>query len=162
MYKLGIAIILVIACACGRNPAKDANPDDPSAAQDHAALQITLFSGNTEFFIEHDPPMAGKEAEFLVHVTHLPTYKPYITGTLTILIDGVSVTEEKPERPGIFHIHFKPARAGEFHITYTLVSGGINESVTGHIGIFKDHDGTEHFKACAERVFSFISRKVSP
>jgi len=131
---------MVIACACGRNPASVANLDDPSAAQDHASLQITLFSEATEFFIEHDPPEAGKEAEFLVHVTHLPTYKPYVSGKLTILIDGVSVTEEKPERPGIFHILFIPERAGEFHITYTLISGNIIESVTDHIDIHKDDD----------------------
>jgi cobalt-zinc-cadmium efflux system membrane fusion protein len=140
MYKLGIAILMVITCACGRNPVSDPNQDDQSATDDHGTPQITLFSETTEFFIEHDPPEAGKEAEFLVHVTNLQTYKPYTSGNLTILIDGVSVTAEKPERPGIFHIPFMPKRAGEFDITYTLISGRITESVTDHIDIHQDDE----------------------
>lgn len=136
--------MLVIACACGRNPVSDPHRDDQSATDDHAASQSTLFTETTEFFIEHDPPEAGKEAEFLVHVTHLQTYKPYTSGTLTVLIDGVSVIAENPERPGIFHFPFIPKRAGEFEITYTLISGMISESVTDHIDIHLPQEDQDH------------------
>ncbi len=140
MYKSGIAFLIMIACAYGCNQVPGSRPDDPSSADDHATLQSTLFGETTEFFIEHDPPEAGNETEFHVYLTNLETYKPYLSGSLTILIDGVSVTAEKPESPGIFHISFIPDRAGDFEITYTHTTGSRSESVTDHIDIYQDHD----------------------
>ncbi len=140
---------MVIASACGHNHETDSHNDEESSHED-AAFQSTLFTDNTEFFIEHEPLEQGKESGFLVHVTQLQTYEPCLAGSLTIIIDGVSAVSNEPERPGIFHVSFVPVHAGEFQVTYTLQSGSITESVTDHVHVYKnhqemhEHDGEGH------------------
>ena len=140
MYKIGISIIMVIAFACRHNPEGALIHKNDSPQHSDEAFQSTLFSENTEFFVEYEPLKAAKESEFLVHVTDLQTYKPYASGSITILIDGVSVTSGQPDRAGIFVVHFTPKKAGEFHVTYTLQSGENTETVTDHIDICSDHE----------------------
>jgi len=140
MYKTGIAIaiIAVLASACNSNnrsqQAADANQHTDEASQ------FTLFSDSIEFFIEHEPLEAGKESEFLVHVTHLGTYKPFDTGNLTILIDGVSVTSGQPHHPGIFEVPFTPKKAGALPALYSYQSDLMSESVEGHVHVVQDHE----------------------
>ena len=147
MYKIGISIVMVIAFACRRSPEGALLQEDDSHEHSEEASQSTLFSVNTEFFIEYEPLEAGKESEFLVHVTDLQTYKPYTSGKTTILIDGVSVTSGQPERAGIYVVHFTPKKAGDFHVTYTLQSGENTETVTDHVHIYTDHDDPHQIDA---------------
>lgn len=140
MYKLPSTIILMFACACGQIPDREAFQDHDEEQHQDEAYQSTLFSDHTEFFVEYGPLVVNEESVFLVHVTHLSTYKPYSSGTVTIEMDGSSVRSGEPERPGIFLVPFLPARKGEFMITYTLESGAVKDSVTQHIVVFSDHD----------------------
>ena len=81
MYKLGIILVMVTAFACGgpQQPGADQAHDDHAhgfdASEEHLhdteAIQSTLFSEQTEFFIEYEPLEAGRESAFLVHVTDL-------------------------------------------------------------------------------------------
>ena len=139
MYKFGITILMVLACACGNKPDEASLLQDDSHQHSDEAIQFTLFAESTEFFIEYEPLEAGKESEFLVHVTDLRTYKPYLSGSLTVLMDGLSVTSGKPHRPGIFEIPLIPRKGGEYDITFTLNSGAFTESVKEHVHIVRDH-----------------------
>jgi RND family efflux transporter MFP subunit len=94
------------------------------------AIQITLFTIDTEFFIEHPDLVHGEKAEILVHVTNLDTYKPYLTGNLTVQIGELSVQSGGPDRPGIFIVPLTPAEEGDFEIIYTLRSGEIRSVVS--------------------------------
>jgi len=138
MYRYTIALTLLMAWGCQQNP----KPSKPSEVhdQEHSGegSQYTLFSGNTEFFIEHGFPEEGEEFEFLVHVTRLDTYKPYTSGSLTIEMDGVMVTSGGPDQPGIFRIPFIPRKAGAFDLKVSLYSGESAESVSGQIHV-ADH-----------------------
>ncbi len=162
MYKIGIAIMVVIACACGRGTESDLHQHEESLQHEDAVSQSTLFTDNTEFFIEHEPLEQGKESGFLVHVTQLQTYEPCMTGSLTILIDGVSAVSSEPERPGIFHVPFVPRQAGEFLVKYTLHSGTITESVTDYLHVYQDHqDGPDHAEdAVAEGEIVFLKEQA--
>ena len=139
MYKFGIAILMVIVYSCGNHP--DGTSLHPDEANQHSdeTTQTTLFTDSIEFFIEYEPLEAGEVSEFLVHVTDLRTYKPYLSGSLTVLMDGLSVTSGKPHRPGIFEIPLIPRKGGEYDIIFTLNSGAITESVEDHVHIARDH-----------------------
>lgn len=140
MNKLLLAIpLLALAMACNRS--SGAKSAQEAATHQHAGegSQYTLFSNNLEFFIGHEPLLAGVEGEFLVHLTWLDTYKPCSTGNVTILIDGVSVTSGQPLSPGFFTVPFTPKKGGAFHAEYKYKSGEENEEVGGHVHIFADH-----------------------
>jgi len=129
---------MMSACSGGLKKASD--PSDHSHQHSSSNSQYTLFSDSLEFFIEHEPLEAGEESQFLVHVTDLPSYKPCLAGHVTISIDGVSVTSGQPVTPGIFNIPFIPKNGGEYPCTYTFETGASNETVTGHVHIYADHD----------------------
>ena len=54
MYKTGITILMVLACACGRNPESDLHQHEESLQQEethqheNTSSQSTLFTDNTE------------------------------------------------------------------------------------------------------------------
>ena len=139
MYKFRIAILMVLACGCGNSPDGTSMQQDDFHQQSNETSQTTLFSESTEFFIEYGSLEAGEKSEFLVHVTDLRTYKPYLSGKVTVLLDGVSVTSGQPHEPGIFEIPFVPRKGGEYEVTFTLNSGASVESVRDHIHIVQDH-----------------------
>jgi RND family efflux transporter MFP subunit len=159
MYKLGIILVMATAFACGgpQQPGTDrtqgahTHGDDGHNNQAHGAdvrdghlhdteaIQSTLFSEQTEFFIEYEPLEAGKESAFLVHVTNLQSYRPYTAGSLTITAGGQQVTAEAPARPGIFEVPFVPKSTGKQTISYTLQSGELKTSVSTHAFVSAHH-----------------------
>ena len=140
MYKVIIISLLVLITACNKQPNSRSGQADSTHQHADEGLQYTLFSEQFEFFIEHPPLEAGKEAEFLVHLTDLLTYKPCSTGHVTILIDGISVTSGEPSTPGIFRIPFVPNKEGAFHAEFIYKKDGIPHAVEEHVHVYKDHD----------------------
>jgi RND family efflux transporter MFP subunit len=154
MYKYGIILVMATAFACrgpqhpGANRTKSGHTHgghthDSEAHSDHLhdteAIQSTLFSEQTEFFIEYEPLEVGRESAFLVHVTDLQTYRPYTAGSLTITAAGQQVTADAPARPGIFEVLFVPKSTGNQTITYTLQSGELKTSVSTHAFVSAHH-----------------------
>ena len=139
MYKVLIISFLVLFTACSIPSHEDAGQQESSHQHAEEGSQHTLYSDHYEFFIEHPPLVAGEEAVFLVHLTDLSTYKPCLTGNVTIHIDGVSVTSGGPSTPGIFMIPLVPKKAGAFHAVFSYADESIFQSVEEHPQIFMDH-----------------------
>ncbi len=144
MYRYTIALTLLMAWGCQQNSQNSSQADVDDHGHSGENSQFTLFSGNTEFFIEHELLEAGEESEFLVHLTHLDSYKPYTSGSVSIQIDGVSVTSDGPDRPGIFLVPFTPKKAGAFDLKVSILSEGTEESVSAHIHV-EDHEGADAY-----------------
>ncbi len=106
MYRYTIAMTLLMAWGCQQNPNMSGQADADDHGLSGEPSQLTLFSENTEFFIEHEPLEAGEESEFMVHLTHLDTYKPYTSGSVSLEIDGLSAGSEEAHQPGIFLCFF--------------------------------------------------------
>ena len=106
-------------------------PGGEVGSHEEETIQHTLFSPETEFYIEHPALIAGEEAGFLVHVTRLDSYRPYQAGTLTLRMGDWTLRLTEPDRPGIFTASFIPGEEGEFELQYTLQSGEVN-SVVSH------------------------------
>jgi RND family efflux transporter MFP subunit len=127
MNKIGIAMITIVAFinGCGNVSKNAVEPGDHEEA-----IQFTLFTGEFEFYIEHEPLEPGEESEFLIHVTHLDTYQPLLAGTLVVKMGRVEVRSGHPDRPGIFVVSLTPDDAGEVDVLYTLQSGEIMSEVS--------------------------------
>jgi RND family efflux transporter MFP subunit len=139
MYKSVTVLLLITVLALGCNTGQKSKQSAENHQHVDEVSQYTLFSEHLEFFIEHEPLEAGKESNFLVHLTSLNTYKPIETGHISIHIDGVSVTSGLPQEPGIFKVPFMPKKAGAFHASYSYQSEEFNESAEEHVHIYQDH-----------------------
>jgi len=147
MFKYTIALSLLLVWGCQQNSENSRQADVHDHGLDEEAAQHTLFTENVEFFIEHEALEAGKESEFLVHVTDLRSYKPYNSGSVTVEIDGVSASTDHAHRPGIFHVPFMPKKAGAFHLNVSILSEGSEESVSGHIHVENHEEEDAHAAA---------------
>jgi len=135
-----IAITLVASCSrtarTGEEVGPGVTPEEP--------VQLTLFSEDTEFFLEYDPPTAGTESGFLVHVTNLDTYKPYPGPTLTVEMDGDPVWNGEPDNPGIFRLSLTPEHPGEHTVKLLLEAGPQFDSTEFHMEVRRAGDAGDH------------------
>jgi membrane fusion protein, heavy metal efflux system len=142
MYKFAFIALLLMACSCNHNPVGESDREAESHEQEGTSLKYTLFSDHFEFYIEHESLEAGEKGEFLVHLTDLSSYKPCLSGSVTILIKGHSVTSEEPSEPGIFTVPFIPENEGSFEAEFKYHDGTLEESVSAHVEVFPPHEGT--------------------
>jgi RND family efflux transporter MFP subunit len=148
MYKYIIALALLLASGCQHHQEPVERLD--THVHGDELTQHTLFSHNTEFFIEHGALHSGEESEFLVHATRLDSYKPYTSGMVTLSINGISQSADCPGQPGIFHITMTPGTVGAFDLHISLHTQDRIESCTVQVNVEgheedqpEDHDA-EH------------------
>ena len=173
MFKYGLFFLIGIVSSCGGHPDSHLHEDE---AQPHQAITYssTLFTDSTEFFIEYEALIKQEESHFLIYVTRLQSYKPYHSGKLSIQISGHKVEADRPERPGIFELHFTPESEGIFQITYELKTDDLLESVKDSILVIGDHEdadelededdlpGEIHFLKEQAWNSSFMVRRIDP
>jgi cobalt-zinc-cadmium efflux system membrane fusion protein len=145
-----LSSIFIFISACNRN-----NPNQKTGDQEHAhvsdiAHQITLFSEESEFFVEYPGLIINTEAEFAVHLTRLDNYKPYTNGTVRVILEhteGESAGGEisggsqkqsgsvsETEVTGIFRVSLTPQIPGECNIILEFTRDGITEKKVSHHG----------------------------
>ena len=140
-----LSFVFIFITACSKN-----NPGQQTGGQEHTHVsdivhQITLFTEESEFFVEYPGLIINTEAEFAVHLTRLDTYKPYAEGTVRVFLEHAegeaaggeisragqkqsgSVSETKI--PGIFRVAVTPEIPGECNIIIEFTGGGITEKV---------------------------------
>ncbi len=136
-----LSFIFVFITACNKNnPGQHKGDDDHNHVSD-IAYQITLFTEESEFFVEYAGLIINTETEFAVHLTRLDNYKPYTEGTVRVILEypgdktaGGGQKQEgsvsKAEVPGIFKVTLIPEIPGECNIIFELRADGITEKVT--------------------------------
>jgi len=115
MKKLATFVLAVSLLAGCSSHSHDADTGE------HDGVARTVWTKSTELFMEYDPPAAGAEAEFLVHLTALKNFKPLVDVPLTMTFtsgagDQTTATIDRPVRPGIYKTSVLFKQPG----TYTL------------------------------------------
>jgi RND family efflux transporter MFP subunit len=144
-YLFVLSIFLFSIVACNSNNQQDSGHDHSHASEE--SYQVTLYSGNSEFFIEYPGLLLNEEAEFAVHLTDLETYKPHYKGELKIIlkqaggqtVEGIAT---EPVEPGIFIVNLTPDSQGEASISIEFTHEGFTETLeSGTTWVFFDeHD----------------------
>lgn len=94
-------------------------------AEEKETHKKTIWTAKTELFMEYDEPKPGRKAAFLVHLTNIKDFKPVLEGPLTLIFtpeqgDAVTVSVEKPEKPGIFKTDVLFKQPGAYTLTASL------------------------------------------
>jgi membrane fusion protein, heavy metal efflux system len=140
MYRFLIALVLVSATACSSREGTEPTGTESSGQQADEEQTHTLFTDRYEFFIANAPLEAGKETEFLVHLTDLDTYKPCSTGQVSLRVDGISSTPVSAFVPGIFHCRYTPEKPGDIQAEFIYNDGTGTQSVEAQIRVFRDDE----------------------
>ena len=120
---LVVALAMALA-ACGRLP-DFGHAHDEAGGHDHGGEEATLvythFTDRTELFVEFPPLVAGRTSRFAAHVTRLDDFRPLVSGTLDVLLEGPAGPVARfrvngPARDGLFTPAVSPRDPGAFRL----------------------------------------------
>lgn len=140
------AMMLLVSCSGGNyDESEEAHGHD----HDEHAVAVTLWSDSLELFMEYHPPIAGREMEFLVHLTRLSDFSAIDGGTISIELEGhgapsVRGASESPRRAGIWVVDVPIPEAGEYHLRVQCVVSGLSETFdAGHVRAWTSEEDLE-------------------
>ncbi len=113
-------------------------------AHSHEAVQISLYDDNWEIFAETEPLLAGQQAELLVHITSLPSFKPLRDGKVSVSLSAggsESTAEASPAATeGIYKASLTPASEGRARLSFNVGGTVLDTEVTVY---HCEHDAEE-------------------
>jgi len=121
--------LLALAVACGSDPLHD-DPGDHGHGHngdsgEFPAQAVTVWTDNTELFMEYDAFVAGSESRFLAHATVLDGFEPLREGEVSVTVTmtggaAKTATATAATRPGIFIPAITPEQAGDCSLTVEI------------------------------------------
>lgn len=98
-------------------------------------LAYTLYTDNTEMFVEFKPLVVGSTSKFAAHFTVLgENFKPLtdakITVSLIIGSSGIKNAVDAPSSPGIFRLALEPKTAGTGTLVFDIVTKDYTDKIT--------------------------------
>ncbi|TSA38155.1 MAG: hypothetical protein D4R64_03780 [Porphyromonadaceae bacterium] len=131
------ALLVLVVAGC-----KNKKEEIPVIAE-QVNLQLTAYSNEFEVYAEAKPFVVGKMSNVLSHFSHLPDFKAFQKGVMTIrlLVDGSEVNQvlDKPTRKGIYSFDLTPKTPGAGKIIYDInVDGAEYQVVVQDIVVYSD------------------------
>lgn len=148
------ALLALGLAACGHG-SDHAHPDESHAEdeQEHAhpagATSVTLWTDNTELFMEYPDLVVGQEARFLIHLTDLSDFSAVTRGALVCNFEssGTSfeVTAAGPARPGIYIPTVRFERPGVYTLELLLDGPQVHDRIhVQKVRVVATHDDLAH------------------
>ncbi len=120
-----IALLTILFASC--------NHSHDTEKHDEHKIQLTAYSNEFEVFAEADAFVKGKTSNILSHFSHLSSFKPLDSGSVTIhlTVNGKETTQtlETPLRKGIYSFDIKPETTGSGQILYDITTPNGNFKV---------------------------------
>ncbi len=130
-----VLVALLSACGRGTTPAPAAEEDPPSVA-------VTIWTEETELFMEYPPLVAGEEASFHIHLTDLSTFAPLREGTVVVRFEGDTVERfevDGPSTPGIFNVTLEVPAARRYQVAVEVHSARLSDELrVGAVTVYAD------------------------
>ena len=125
-YIIIILSLLILSC---QSAVDHGHPHDESGGHPHEAnekftVDYTVWTDDTELFVEFPVLIVGETSRFAAHFTVLDGHKPITTGSVTASLikggRGIRHTVEAPSSPGIFSPSLQPKEAGVYQLVFEL------------------------------------------
>lgn len=123
---LGIFFIGVTSCN-KKEETKDGASLEP--------LAYTLYTANSELFVEFKPLVVGETSKFAAHFTVLgENFKPLTDAKITVSLivgdQGIKHSVDAPSSPGIFRLALNPKTAGNGTLVFDIVTKDFTDKIT--------------------------------
>ncbi|MEN3324026.1 efflux RND transporter periplasmic adaptor subunit [Mariniflexile soesokkakense] len=126
MKKYLIIVLAFMAIACKQNNEDNHahNPDGSHVGDEIPRLGHTIWTDNTELFVEFPALIVGNPSKFAAHFTVMDKHQPVSEGSVTVSLikgdKGIRATVENPSSPGIFSPIIQPKEAGLHQLVFDL------------------------------------------
>ncbi|MCG9970606.1 efflux RND transporter periplasmic adaptor subunit [Christiangramia crocea] len=125
MRYIFIVFISLLLFSCGNKEeghAHDAEGNHVSSGV--PAISKTIWTDQTELFVEFPVLVEGKTSKFAAHFTVLDKHQPVREGSVTVSLikgdSGIRHTVESPSSPGIFSPALQPKEPGVYDLVFDL------------------------------------------
>ncbi len=115
------------------------NQKEDSAASEVETIpakSMTLWTNNTELFVEFPALVVGKKSRFAAHFTILDKHQPVREGTVTVSLikgdKGIRNTVQSPTSPGIFSPTIQPKEEGNYQLIFDIITPNYSDKLIIH------------------------------
>jgi len=130
-----IIVLAFLAMSCN-NRAEDAhahNEDGSHVGEEIPRLSETIWTDETELFVEFPALVVGNGSKFAAHFTVLDKHQPVREGSVTVSLikdgQGIRNTVDAPTSPGIFSPSIQPKEAGNYQLVFELTTPDYSDKI---------------------------------
>ncbi|WP_339876359.1 efflux RND transporter periplasmic adaptor subunit [Olleya marilimosa] len=126
MKKYLIIVLAFMAIACKQNNEDNHahNPDGSHVGEEIPRVDYTIWTNQTELFVEFPVLIVGQPSKFAAHFTVMDKHQPVREGSVTVSLikgdKGIRATAESPSSPGIFSPIIQPKESGIHQLVFDL------------------------------------------
>lgn len=137
-----LSVLALAALGCG------ADTDDHGHDHDAEPLAVTVHADGYEIYVEHDAPVVGRPAPFIIQVTDSVTGGPADSGPALLSLrdadgDGGSLRTDEPVHPGTWEPTPTFPSAGTWTLGVELPGLGLDVAL-GTVQVFADAHAADH------------------
>ncbi|MEN7548755.1 efflux RND transporter periplasmic adaptor subunit [Rapidithrix thailandica] len=128
MRYIIIVLLSLIVFSC-QSPEDHGHSHDEAGGHPHEdegkpAVDYTIWTNETELFVEFPALVVGETSRFAAHFTELNGHQPVREGSVTVSLirgdKGIRHTVDAPSSPGIFGPTLQPKEAGLYQLVFEL------------------------------------------
>ncbi|MBY5950276.1 efflux RND transporter periplasmic adaptor subunit [Algoriphagus marincola] len=103
------------------------------ASEEKPALDYTVWTDQTELFVEFPALIVGETSRFAAHFTVLNGHQPVREGSVTVSLikgdKGIRHSVDAPSSPGIFGPSLQPKEAGVYQLVFELKTPAYSDRI---------------------------------
>ncbi|WP_162340382.1 efflux RND transporter periplasmic adaptor subunit [Cyclobacterium salsum] len=104
------------------------------ASEEKPAVDYTVWTDQTELFVEFPALVVGETSRFAAHFTVLNGHQPVREGSVTVSLikgdKGIRHSVDAPSSPGIFGPSLQPKEAGVYLLVFELKTPAYSDRIT--------------------------------
>lgn len=134
-YIIVLLSLLVFSCQSTEEHGHPHNEDGSHslASDGKPTLDYTVWTDQTELFVEFPVLVVGTTSRFAAHFTFMEKHKPVHEGSVTVSLikgdKGIRHTVESPSSPGIFRPILQPKEAGVFQLIFDISTPTLSDRI---------------------------------
>jgi RND family efflux transporter MFP subunit len=130
LHGILFVLLTLTAISCqtvgesGHSHGNGAHGGNHAHADEFPTIDTTIWTKQTELFVEFPALVVGQVSRFAAHFTVLNQHRPVTAGKVTVSLikgaGGIRQTAKAPSSPGIFTPALQPKEAGEYQLVFDL------------------------------------------
>lgn len=134
-YIIVLLSLLVFSCQSTEDHghAHDEEGDHSHASDGKPSVDFTVWTDQTELFVEFPALIVGETSGFAAHFTVLNGHQPVREGSVTVSLikgdKGIRHKVDAPSSPGIFGPSLQPKEAGVYQLVFELKTPAYSDRV---------------------------------
>ena len=171
MNRLLMLMIAVVFLSCNES-ANTGHSHGEGGSHTHAedgrpTVSQTIWTDQTELFVEYPSLVVGQVSRFAAHFTILDKHQPVREGSVTVSLikgnEGIRQQVDGPSSPGIFTPSLRPKEVGTYTLIFEVKTASLTDKiVVNNITVFASEEEAKGSEVSGENgnAISFLKEQA--